>query len=190
MAQTPGCCVYTISGAEERSKDPLLGCHQISLVTACLKFTAVNIPDTRQLSLTYPNQINPPSHNRNAKPREVKWSVFLHCGHTKFTWVKHEVCWWVVWDSVMVWRHIMWWTGVSVCIWCQNFCQTEKLNLPSSPVSVEDSTCWCGMWEKSQKKLAPSIYIAGMDTWLPADNCGKGIHWAKPNPSGTVTWHV
>ena len=54
MSLSAGYYVYTISGVEERSKDSLLDCHQILWVTGRLKFTAVNITNTGQLSLAWP----------------------------------------------------------------------------------------------------------------------------------------
>lgn len=58
----------------------------------------------------------------NSKPCKLILSGFLlRCGSTHFTWVKREVCWWVVWHSVMVWTCIMWWSGVFDCLHSKHF---------------------------------------------------------------------
>lgn len=123
-------CVYdTISGPEERSKDSLLDCHQISWVTACLKFTAVNIPN-RQLSVAWPVPIITTGlvhyvARENAKPCKVKWSAFCPLVILQ---VKHNECWWVERPSITVWKRIKW--QINVCrigssgIWFKNVFST------------------------------------------------------------------
>lgn len=120
--------VYTISVPEERSKDPLLDCHQISWVTACLKFTAVNIPNTGQLSLAWPEPlittrlVHYVTCEGNTKPLKVKWSAFILLD---VLWVKRE-CWWVETHQMAI---NVCYRGRS-CIKCQNVssCQLELAN--------------------------------------------------------------
>lgn len=181
MAQPPGCVYYTISGPEERSKDPLLNCHQISWVTVHLKFTAVNISNTGQLSLArlMPLIATGLVHyvtQEHAKPCKVKWSAFCLL---VMLWVNQTQCWWVEWRCVTVWKHIRWqssllhrmfWHLMSKCFILSTgpskvkswTCWRKERHLSGKDIN----TCWWGMWEKRQKKSAPTISIMAMDAWI------------------------
>lgn len=81
-----------------------LCCHRIHRVTAHFKFTAVNILNYWQLSRASPVPLITTG---------LAQSKALQLNRSAFCLLVSRTCWWLVWHSVTIWRHIRW--QIDVC---------------------------------------------------------------------------